>query len=201
MKVRDRQVLSASYKPELIESPSAYTKVAVALHWVIAVALFGQLVLGWWMLDVPKSPPGLRAGWFNLHKSIGMCIALAVAVRFAWRATHPVAQAQGLRAWQLRIARLSHWLLYFCTAALPIAGLLGSMFTKYPVLFFGLHLPAWNHDWPAAKHLMSQLHLSLVWLLIALVVLHIAATARHWWRGDDVPQRMGIPRRSHLPSS
>jgi cytochrome b561 len=171
---------------------TTYSRVAIALHWLVALALLGQLVLGWWMLDIPKFPPGVRAGWFNLHKSIGLCIALAVAVRLAWRATHPVMEVGALPAWQRRLARWNHRLLYLCTAALPVTGLLGSMFTKYPVLFFGLPLPAWNHDWPAAKHLMSQLHLSLVWALMVLIALHVAAALRHWWLGDGVTQRMGL---------
>ena len=179
-----------------------YSAVAIALHWLIAVALIAQIALGWWMLDVPKSPPGVRAGWFNLHKSIGLCIALAIVVRLAWRTTHPMPDAQGLPAWQRRAARASHWLLYACTAALPLTGLLGSMFTKYPVLFFGIPLPAWNHDWPLGKELMSLAHVWLVRALMALIALHVAAALRHWWRGDGVADRMGLPPlRLHHPTS
>ncbi|MBG9387609.1 cytochrome b [Caenimonas aquaedulcis] len=181
-----------SYKTHSIQTPETYSKVAVALHWLVAAALLAQFLLGWWMLDIPKDPPGVRAWWFNLHKSIGLCIALAVALRLAWRASHPVGQHPGLPVWQRRVARVSHWLLYLCTAALPVTGLLGSMFTKYPVLFFGIRLLPRNHDWPAAKQWMSQLHYCLVWMLMALVLLHIAAAARHWWRNDGVAQRMGL---------
>ena len=67
-----------------------YSRAAIAMHWILALALFAQLALGWWMLDVPKSPPGVRAGWFNLHKSIGITLALFVLVRLSWRLAHPL---------------------------------------------------------------------------------------------------------------
>jgi len=58
------------------------------MHWILAIALFAQLALGWWMLELPKSPPGLRAGWFNVHKSIGMTIGLLMLARLGWRLSH-----------------------------------------------------------------------------------------------------------------
>src|SRR5512133_917374 len=105
----------------------AYTRVAIALHWVLAAALFAQLALGWWMIDLPKSPAGLRAGWFNVHKSIGITIALVVLARAVWRATHPVAGAP-LPRWQRAAARLNHAALYACMLVIPLSGYLGSTF-------------------------------------------------------------------------
>ena len=31
-----------------------YTKTAVILHWLIAIAIFGMFALGWYMSDLPK---------------------------------------------------------------------------------------------------------------------------------------------------
>lgn len=165
------------------------------VHWVIAVALLADVVLGWWMLDVPKHPPGLRAGWFNLHKSVGLTIGLLVIVRLAWRLLHPVV-APHLSRWQQLVSRAVHALLYACMFALPLSGWLGSNFTRYPVLFFGVRLPGWNHDWPAAKELMSTVHETVAWLLVALVAIHVAAALWHWLRGDAAGHRMGMPARA-----
>jgi cytochrome b561 len=57
----------------------AYSRASVALHWLLAALLIAQLVLGWWMLDLPKTPPRLRAGWINEHKTIGNEQAVLVA--------------------------------------------------------------------------------------------------------------------------
>jgi cytochrome b561 len=172
---------------------NGYTRIAVAVHWLLALALFAQLALGWWMLDIPKSPPGLRAGWFNLHKSIGLSIAFVVLLRVVWRTTHPVAADASLPSWQRMAARANHAALYALMLVIPLSGYLGSTFTRYPVRYFGIVLPDWNRDWPAAKQLMSGIHYAAVWLLMALIAVHIAAALWHWWRRDTVCARMGLP--------
>jgi cytochrome b561 len=162
------------------------------LHWVLACGLLAQVILGWWMLSVPKTPPGLRASWFNVHKSIGLTLAVLVLVRLAWRITHPVEQSAQLPSWQQRAARATHRLLYILMLLLPLSGYLGSTFTRYPVRYFGMVLPSWNVDWPAAKALRSAIHYGAVWLFMFVVALHVAAALRHWWLRDGVAARMGF---------
>ncbi|MGZ5179260.1 MAG: cytochrome b [Ramlibacter sp.] len=170
-----------------------YGAFAVLLHWAVALALLGQLALGWRMLGLPKSPPGLRAGWFNVHKSIGLAIAALVLVRWAWRCTHRVAVPPLLPPWQQRAARINHALLYLLMLLIPLSGYLGSAFSGYPVKFFGLVLPAWAPAWPAAKAFLSGTHLACIWLFMALVLVHVAAALWHWARRDEVAMRMGLP--------
>lgn len=184
-----------------MNSTVSYSRLAVTFHWLLAAALFAQLALGWWMVDLPKSPPGLRADWFNVHKSIGLTIALVVLVRVVWRGTHPVAPHAGLPAWQRHAARLNHAALYVCMLAIPLSGYLGSSFTRYPVRYFGIVLPDWNRDWPAAKELMSALHHAGVWLFMSLLALHVAAALWHWRKRDAVCGRMGLPSLPRLSRS
>ena len=170
-----------------------YSRTAIALHWILAAAVIAQLALGWWMLDIPKSPPGLRAGWFNVHKSIGMTIACVAAVRLAWRVTHPVPDADLGPSWRRAAARLSHRLLYVCMLLMPAAGFLGSSFTRYPIKFFGMTLPTPHVDWPAGKEFMSDIHYLTACVFVALVSLHVAAALWHWLQRDGVTARIGIP--------
>lgn len=178
---------------KLDSPPQRYTRIAIALHWLLAAALIYQLALGWWMLDVPKSPPGLRAGWFNWHKSIGLTLAAVVLLRLAWRLAHPMPAHAGVPAWQRNAAEASHALLYACMLLIPLSGYLGSAFSGYPVRYFGMVLPAWAGAWPAGKQFMSALHDGAVWLFMGLVALHVAAALWHWWQRDGVAARMGLP--------
>ena len=34
-----------------------YTKTAIVLHWLIAIAIFAMFALGWYMADLPKEAP------------------------------------------------------------------------------------------------------------------------------------------------
>ena len=169
-----------------------YDRVAITLHWVVAVLVLCQISLGWWMSELPKAPAGLRAGWFNLHKSIGLTIGLLVLFRLAWRIGHrPPPLPESMPRWQVRAARASHVLLYAALIVQPLVGYLGSSFTKYPIRYFGFTLPHWGWDAPALKELCSAVHFSLACLITALVALHIAAALKHLLvNRDGVFQRM-----------
>jgi len=172
--------------------PERYDKVAITLHWVVAVLVLCQISLGWSMIDIPKNPPGLRAGWFNLHKSIGLTIGLLVLFRLAWRIGHPPPPLPAsMPRWQARAARTSHFLLYAALIAQPLIGYLGSSFTPYPIKYFGVTLPPWGWDAPALKELCSAAHFGLACLITALVAIHIAAALKHLLvNRDGVFQRM-----------
>src|SRR5579862_3347911 len=87
-----------------------YTRTAVVLHWLIGICVLAQIALGLWMLTIPKSPPGVRAYWFNMHKSIGITLALLIFARLLWRLAH---RAPPLPAtmpdWQRSAAKASHF--------------------------------------------------------------------------------------------
>jgi cytochrome b561 len=173
-------------------SSERYTHTAIVLHWLIGLAVFAQIGLGLWMIGIPKSPPGIRAYWFNVHKSIGITIGLLVLVRLAWRLAHrPPALPMSLRPWQRAAAKVSHYALYVCMVVMPLSGYLGSSFTKYPIKYFGMTLPHWGWDAPHLKDLTSQIHFVTVCIFITLIVLHVAAALKHRFvNRDGVFERM-----------
>jgi cytochrome b561 len=178
-----------------------YDKLAISLHWLIALLVFAQIYLGWWMIEIPKHPPGARAAWFNLHKSIGLTIALLIVLRLAWRLRHPPpVLPASLPAWQARAAGINHFLLYAALLLQPLAGYLGSSFSGYPIKYFGITVPGWGWDAPSLKELTSNIHLGLAWLITALVLLHVAAAVAHLAKHDGVFQRM-LPRAPSAPAA
>jgi cytochrome b561 len=62
---------------------------------------------------------------------------------------------------------------------MPVSGYLGSSFTKYPIVFFGTKLPHWGWDAPALKEICSNVHLTTVVIMIAIIALHITAAVKH----------------------
>jgi len=119
-----------------------YDRFSVTLHWLMAVLLLGQIALGMWMLGLPKDASGLRASWFNVHKSWGMVLGLLIALRLAWALWRPrVAALPQPRPMQL-LATGAHRLLYLLMLLMPLSGFVGSVFSGYPIRFFGLRLPA-----------------------------------------------------------
>lgn len=168
-----------------------YNNLAIALHWVLAVALVYQIALGLWMVDIPKSPPGLRAEWFNWHKSIGMSLGLAVVLRGLWRLKSGApAFSPGLPVWQRSLANINHGVLYACMVVMPVSGFLGSTYSPYPIKFFGVVLPKLWAASPPLKELMSTLHFGASRLFMMAIALHILAALWHLAKGDDVFGRM-----------
>ena len=94
--------------------------------------------------------------------------------------------------WQTLAARTNHVVLYAMMLAMPLSGYLGSVFSGYPIKWFGVALPAWGGSDPAIKELMSVVHLTTSWILLVSMCLHVMGTIKHALAGDRVMARMGI---------
>ena len=173
-------------------APVQYDRMMVVLHWVLAIGLVYQLGLGLWMDELPKEPVGYRAQWFNLHKSIGLCLGMLILWRLGWRVTHSVPTAANPSGtWQHKASKVTHWGMYTCMLALPITGFAGSNFSAYPVKFFGVELPKLLDPDPAWKSVMSESHEWLASLFMILVLLHFLAAVWHGWvKRDGLLRRM-----------
>lgn len=171
-----------------------YNTPAVALHWLLAVALVYELALGWWMTELPKTPPGLRADWFNWHKSVGMALGLLVVLRGLWRLKSGAPLwPLGQPVWQRSLARINHGLLYGCMVVMPVSGFLGSSFSPYPIRFFGWVLPRLWDASPPLKALMGTLHFGAGRLFMLAIALHLLAALWHALHRDGMVSRI-LPR-------
>jgi cytochrome b561 len=172
-----------------------YTRFAVAMHWIVAAVVLLQYPLGWLMQQIPKQPPGQRADVFNVHKSIGLTILALMIVRLGWRLAHRPPDFPPMPSWQSHVAKLTHFVLYAALIGLPLAGYLGSVFSGYPVKYFGITLPSWAAKNPQLKDLMSTVHLTLAWVLLGAFALHISGVVKHVvLERDGLLQRMSWSR-------
>ena len=70
--------------------PSRYSAVAIALHWLIAIAILSMIPMGWWMSEAINEPGSQALAYrvFQIHKSVGFLILALTALRLVWRLTH-----------------------------------------------------------------------------------------------------------------
>ena len=173
-----------------------YTRVAVALHWLLALMIAGGFALGVYMVELGPSPEQLRL--FSYHKSIGITVLGLATLRSVWRLTHPAPPLVAMPAWQRIAAAASHRALYGLMLLTPLVGWLYSSASGIPVLY----LTRWQLPdlVPKSKGLAQALldaHVVLAWTLCTLVVLHIAAALTHHFRQhDETLRRMLSWRRS-----
>lgn len=167
------------------DRPARYTTTAIALHWFIALAVLGQIALGWWMQEIPKDPVGPRVNAFNLHKSIGLTILALMALRLIWRATHRAPALPMMPAWQAKAAHINHWVLYICLFLQPLTGYVGSAVSGYPVRYFGLLLPEWAAKSIPLKDFLSTAHFVNSCVLVTAIAIHVAAALKHQFVDRD----------------
>jgi cytochrome b561 len=170
-----------------------YGDVAIAFHWTIAVLVIVNLAIGLGH----ESVPALR-GAMGLHKSIGLTALALTLGRIAWRLRHrPPPLPAGTPGWEKGAAHATHWALYALMLLMPLTGwALVSGAQRRPLTWFGLTDVPYLPVAPATADSADAAHGLLGWLMLALVVLHIAAALRHHWiKRDQVLRRMapGLP--------
>lgn len=177
-----------------------YDTFAIALHWVLAVALAGIFAVGLYMADLPFSP--LRLKLYNWHKWAGVTILTLSALRLLWRLTHtppalPPAMVQAMPNWQVRAYHATHVALYALFFIVPLIGWAYSSAAGFPVVAFGvLPLPDFVPADKALAALIKPLHGFSAYALAALVVLHVAAALKHHLVDNDGLLRRMLPTRN-----
>ncbi|WP_438969636.1 cytochrome b [Methylophaga sp.] len=183
-------------------SETHYSRVQVILHWLIALMILIMIMVGLFMVALPKESelaPGqesVRAFWFLLHKSMGMTVAILIVLRLGWRLTHKAPPLPDyVKTWQKNASTAVHGLLYVLMVAIPFTGYLQSMFSEYDTKFWGIVVPRLAEADESQREQFSQLHEVLAYSLIALLLLHVSAALKHRLAGNEINQRMSLFRR------
>jgi cytochrome b561 len=168
-----------------------YDRVAVGLHWLMAICIIGMLILGLIWEDI--KPLELKIAAINFHKSLGLTLLLLAFFRLYWRLRHPApALPETIPPLERKAARAAHVGLYALMIAIPLSGwMYVSALAKYPTVYFGLftipHLPIPK----SLKGFFGESHELLAYGLIALLVLHLlAALKHHFFDKNDVLRRI-----------
>jgi len=168
-----------------------YTGTAISLHWLIALAIFANLALGFYVSDLPFSPQRIRL--ISYHKWMGVTIFLFAVIRAFWRLTHkPPALPDSIPRWQQMASAAAHGLLYLLIVIVPLSGWFYSSAAGVPVMYFGvIRLPDLIGADKALAANLKELHEALNFILIAVVILHVlAALKHHFMDRDEILVRM-----------
>ena len=180
----------------MIPSPSdkwqfepRYNAVAMALHWLLALMIFGAFAIGVYMTDLPFSPQRLKL--YNWHKWAGITFLMLTVLRLVWRVTHrppalPEAVINAMPGWQTRAYHASHLLMYLLFFAVPLIGWAYSSAAGFPIVWFGqIPLPDLLPADKALAELIKPFHQLSAFCLMALAGLHVAAALKHQWIDRD----------------
>ncbi|PAX07111.1 cytochrome b [Sphingomonas lenta] len=170
-------------------SHSGYSKVAIALHWTIAVLILGNIAGA---LVAESLGDEMEAWIFSVHKSIGLTVLALSLFRLGWRISHGFPRLPGdTPGWDAVLARATHVAFYFLMIAVPLAGWAMVSAGPRPLHWF------WLFDVPklpvsrALAGVAHEAHEILAFATLGLAVLHVAGALKHHLIDrDDVLQRM-----------
>jgi cytochrome b561 len=173
------------------KTPTAYSLIARALHWITAALILTTIPIGVVMANASEGP--LQNSLYNLHRSIGTVLIPLIIVRLGYRLTHPpLPLPDDISPIQQFVAHATHWGLYALLIVQPFVGWVATSAYGAPIMVFGLFQlpPIWPQDQPFSEHLFV-VH-QLIGLAIAcLAAGHIgAALYHHFVRKDRVLMRM-----------
>jgi cytochrome b561 len=170
---------------------AGYTRTAVALHWLLAALIVGNLAFGLSIVDLPLSPRKLR--YFSWHKWIGVTVFVLSAARLAWRFAHPAPTLpRTMPRWERAAAHASHALLYVLFLGAPLTGWLFSSAAGFQTVYLGVlpipDLIGKDKDLADALKLAQR---AINYTLATTIVVHVGAALKHHFVDrDDVLARM-----------
>lgn len=169
-----------------------YGAVAKALHWLIALMIFAMIGLGLYMDELPNGPQLFEI--VQLHKSIGLTLLALVVLRILWRLANPVPPMPlTMPAHERWLAHLVHIGLYAALLVFPLSGWVMISASQYPIgsIFGVVPIPDLLETDRQIQNTAYAVHETMLWVIVGLLVLHIAGALKHHFISkDDVLRRM-----------
>jgi cytochrome b561 len=167
---------------------SRYGSVAIAIHWVSALAVILAFAGGFIAAHI--APPEYRPQILVGHITFGLIVFALTLLRIVWwwvADKHP-APPMNQPQWQRATANAVHGLLYVLLVLMATSGVATLIASgAVPAILSGGPLPDFEDLIPRMAHgLMSR-------VLLALFVVHVAAALYHQFiRRDRLLARMGV---------
>ncbi len=179
----------------LKNTQNAYGWLAITLHWVSALCIFGLFGLGLWMSDLDY-----YHAWYtkapDLHRSVGFLLVMLTAFRLVWRSLNPAPNPAPAPVWQLKAAVAVHYLFYGLLFLMLVSGYFITTAEGKPLEVFNwFSIPSLITE-EHMEDVAGEIHEFLAFTLIGLSALHAAAALKHHFIDKDstLKKMLGIAR-------
>jgi len=179
--------MSASQSRRADTRRPPFDSVTIWLHWATALIVLAMFASAW--LRSQAHDDVLKASLLHVHRSLGVTIWIATALRLAWRLTH--AKLPPFPAHMTKIHRAivqsSEYGLYALPLGQPATGLATTLLGGRPFALFLWPIPQLMPGDAALRAAFHLAHELGAWALGALAVGHaVAALIHHFILRDDV---------------
>jgi cytochrome b561 len=171
---------------------SSWGSVARLFHWVLGFTIIGMLAFGWWMNHIPARPD--RYFYRSIHADIGYVVLLLTVLRLIWRSINPTpALPPDMPRWLRIAAHVNHGAIYLVIIIVTMLGWAhsGARTPDYSSWFGLFHVPQITSPDKVAADAYEARHIFFAYVLLALIVIHLAGAAwHHFVKRDRVMARM-----------
>jgi len=187
---------------------SAYSRGAIVLHWLIALGIIAQLVMGFLMVRAaplaatfqePASPSFLdtaivrtvhfaqqtQFSFFQWHKTIGILVLLLSIARIVWRLMNKPPEKAPMSAIERITADIVTFFFYALMIIVPVIGwiIVSTSPTQFPTRLFLIPELVWP-NLPLGvnsntEHYAANAHALLAYSFVFLIFLHIGGALKH----------------------
>jgi cytochrome b561 len=177
-----------------VPSVSRYHPFLVTLHWVLAILIVAQLVVGYFVLAATPNADPQKIGLLKAHLIVGVMIFGLMLVRLVVRlaSSRPAPATTGSPALD-RLAPVTHYGFYLLVLLMVASGFATAIMAGIGPVMFGRggHLPPTFTIYPP-----RIAHGYLALLLAAFILLHVLAALYHqFFRQDGLLRRMWFGKR------
>lgn len=167
-------------------SVSRYGVISIALHWLVALTVFGLFGVGLWMVGLDYYSTWYRTAP-DLHKSVGLTLFAVMLLRVLWRLASPPPPPPANHGRLTRLASTAgHAVLYLGLFVLMASGYLISTADGRGISVFGLFdVPATLTSIPDQADIAGLVHEYLAWGLVIFAGLHALAALKHHFIDRD----------------
>jgi len=156
-------------------------------HWISAILLLVTWIMMLLYINFDSSV------YIGLHKAFGISLLFWMIARVINRVFTKAPPPVPMPKWQLLMSKLSHFVLYALLIAMPLAGLMMSVYGGRPVDIFGLfEIPVFVTPDRSAARFYNDIHTDIIWpMIIAFTLIHIGAALYHQFvKKDNLISRM-----------
>lgn len=171
---------------------TSYRGGAKWLHWLMALLVLPMIPVGFLMIQEGLSR-SLQNSLFIAHKNIGTLLLVLIVIRIAYRLRNPPPpEPAHLPGWQVRVAGITHGLLYALLLIMPLAGYIRVRAGGFPIeALDAMGIPALVPRSDALAEVAKSVHFYGAWAIALLIAMHVAAALQHGLlKRDGVFSRM-----------
>lgn len=181
---------TTSEKGRFKNTENGYGLVAILLHWISVLLVFGLFGVGWWMVEL-----NYYSEWYKTvphwHKSTGLLFCALIVFRLIWKWLNPKPVVLGSKLEKVA-AKVAHLVLYGLLLAIFTSGYLISTADGRGIdVFNWFTVPGVGELFDKQEDIAGLVHEYLAYGLMVLVLIHaLAAVKHHFVDKDQVLSRM-----------